>query len=290
MGCRSRHAATLAVLALGLAAPCPVAGGEWHAASTLTCSDCHTMHNSKGGLPMRYDGAPASALGLLRAGTANGVCLACHGGQKATAPNVLSASAGLPGGAFPADLSDPGGVAHALGAAPVVPPDGDTPVVMACATCHDPHGNGAYRNLRASPSGTGRAAGVVLQVRQRVLANGSNPGEVYAAANLTYVAGMSAWCLDCHNLLVGADPASHGGRPHPWERSLRAPGASWSRWSGDVPNRVPAQNPAGDPSPGQADEVFCLSCHRAHGTTRDAAAIWADGASLDSTCLQCHDP
>jgi len=240
---RSRHAATLVALALGLAAPCPVAGGDWHAASTLTCSDCHTMHNSKGGLPMRYDGAPASVLGLLRAGTANGVCLACHGGQKATAPNVLSAASGLPGGAFPADLSDPGGVAHGLGTAPVVPPDGDTPVVMACATCHEPHGSRAYRNLRASPSGTSRAAAVVLEVRQQVIANGSNPAEVYAGVNLTYVAGMSAWCMDCHNLMA-ADPASHS-----WERSLRAPGASWARWSGEVANRVPVQNPAGEPSP-----------------------------------------
>ena len=38
----------------------------------------------------------------------------------------------------------------------------------------DPHGNAQYRNLRPSPSGTGRAAGTPVVASQKVIANGAN--------------------------------------------------------------------------------------------------------------------
>jgi hypothetical protein len=279
-----------AALAL-LAAPHGAVAGEWHAAGTLVCTDCHTMHNSQGGRPMRYDGAPSSSAALLRAGSPNGVCVACHGGQKASAPSVMAPTGTTPGGGFPADLADTQHHAHALGTSAVVPPHGDTPVVMTCTTCHDPHGNGGYRNLIASPSGTGRAAAVKVVVKQRVLANGTNPADVYAPANLVYVSGMSQWCMDCHNLLVEEDPGSGTTGHHVAVRAIvGAASADGARWLSDLAGRVPVQNPSAAPAPHVADQVFCLSCHRAHGTPRYAAQIWADGASLDSTCQQCHDP
>jgi predicted CXXCH cytochrome family protein len=266
--------------------------GDWHRERGLRCSDCHTMHNSRGNVPMRYDDEPAPAERLLRAESATAVCLACHGRPVANAPNVLMPSnADPPGGGFPQDLSDPARVAHALGTEAVVPPEGDTAVVMRCVTCHDPHGSGGYRNLRANPSGVAGRTAAPPVVAQTVTANGTNPADVYVRANVRYVSGMSAWCLDCHNT-IGSDHGVPGSEhAHPWDRPLFGglDEAGWTAWSGDVQNRIAVENPLGAAAPSQSDQVFCLSCHKAHGSPNAAALVHADGVTLDSTCQQCHD-
>ncbi|HET9555065.1 MAG TPA: cytochrome c3 family protein [Anaeromyxobacteraceae bacterium] len=295
MRARRFHVAWLArALLLGLAAlPAGAPGGDWHRDRTLVCSDCHTIHNSKGGRPMRYDDAEATTPLLLRAADATSVCLACHRGDRPSvrAPGVMAPSNWDPaGGGFPADLSDPAHHAHALGSAAVVPPGGDTAVVMSCVTCHDPHGNDAYRNLRASPSGTGRASAAPA-VSQTARAGQGKP-DPYLRASVRYQGGFSAWCLDCHGALgaghvAGTDPLFQS---HPWDRALfGAAAADYAGWAAVTGARVPVQNAAGLPPPSEGDQVFCLSCHKAHGSPNDAALIHADGATRSSTCQECHN-
>lgn len=291
-GCRTTRrsrAWLLVLLPLALHAR----AGDWHLDGTLACSDCHTMHNARDGQPMRYDQSATPANRLLRAENATALCLACHGSGNPTsqAPGVRTPSNGdPPGGGFPSDLTDPSHRAHSLGATPVLPPDGDTPVVMTCVTCHAPHGNGAYRNLRASPSGTGRSLSAPT-AQQTVKANGTNAAEVYVQSNVRYVSGMSAWCMDCHNNLTDAHSAGGDSPPHPWDRPMFASPESWAAWSAPVSSRVPAQNAAGlgAPVPDAGDQVFCLSCHKAHGSPNASTLIHADALTLSSTCLQCHD-
>jgi predicted CXXCH cytochrome family protein len=284
------HGAALALLLLAADAE----AGEWHRLRTLVCSDCHTVHNSQGGRPMRYDDQPVGAPGLLRADGTTSVCLACHSGGRlaSSAPAVTSPTNwDPPGGGFPSNLADPGHRAHALGATPVLPPQGDTPVVMTCQACHEPHGNDAYRNLRADPGGAGHGAPAptVLQAR---LPGAAPPDQVYARSNLVYRAGMSQWCQSCHNLLSAehAAAADVGLASHPWDRSLFGSAkVDFAAWSAVPANRVPVQNALGRPAPDPADQVFCLSCHKAHGSPNDAALINADGATRSSTCQQCHN-
>jgi Doubled CXXCH motif (Paired_CXXCH_1) len=291
---RSSHdwPARVALLLLALL-PAVTRSGDWHQGRTLICSDCHTMHNSKGGLPMRYDAIAGPVVRLLRAESATAVCLACHRGDRPTsrAPAVMAPSNwDPPGGGFPADLSDPAHHAHAISADPLLPPLGDTAVPMTCLTCHEAHGNDAYRNLRASPSGTGRSSKAPV-VRQVKAAGTAPPAEVYSRANVRYVSDMTAWCLDCHNRL-GTDHAA--GDPllqaHPWDRPIFGSAkADYAWWSGVTTNRVPVQNSLGVPAPNENDQVFCLSCHKAHGSPNDAAFINADDATWSSTCQQCHN-
>jgi predicted CXXCH cytochrome family protein len=245
------------------------------------------MHNSALGQPMRYDSSLNPADRLLRAETATALCLACHsGGATSQGPNVRAPSDwDPPGGGFPADLSDPDHTAHAIGPDPVIPPDGDTPVVMTCGTCHDPHGNGAYRNLRPNPSGNPGRTGVAPVAVQTVLPNGSNSAQVYTRANVRYVSGMSQWCMTCHNL-IAEDLHSLS---HPYDQAIwGAIFADYPSWSEPIVNRVPVQNALAQPAPNQADQVFCLSCHKAHGSPNLGAVIYADG-DMTSTCSQCHD-
>jgi predicted CXXCH cytochrome family protein len=284
---------TARALLLSLAlAPRPHPAGEWHRDASLRCSDCHTMHNSIGGQPMRYDLQESPALLLLRAADATALCLACHSGTRpsVSAPNVMAPSSwDPPGGGFPADLADPGHLAHSLGSAPVLPPWGDTEVAMGCVTCHSPHGTSAYRNLVTSPSGTGRATAPPT-VNQLVTAGGGNPDQVYVRSNVVYVTGLSAWCLDCHNLITPGHSNGAEAPAHPWDRTIfGSTQTDWDAWTGTIVNRTAVENPIGAPPPDTADRVFCLSCHKAHGSPNPAALVYADGVTMSSTCQQCHN-
>ena len=289
---RTQSWQTGALLLALLQGPSFARAGDWHRDRTLVCSDCHTMHNSRGGVPMRYDDLQAPAVLLLRAESATAVCLACHRGDRPSvrAPSVTAPSNGNPpGGGFPADLADLSHRAHALGTTPLLPTYGDADVVMSCVTCHDPHGNGAYRNLRPGPSGTARTTPAPV-VNSIVAANGSNPELVYVRSNVRYVSGLSAWCIDCHVGIAAAHSVSADAPAHPWDVAIfGGPTTDWAAWSGSVPNRTAVENPAGSPAPDPGDRVFCLSCHKAHGSPNPAALVYADGATLSSTCQQCHN-
>ena len=66
-------------------------------------------------------------------------------------------------------------------------------------------------------------------------------------------------------------------------------GVDYPYWSGNLPNRVPVESPTDNDVPSPDDRVFCLSCHRAHGSDRRSGLIWADGSTKLSTCQQCHN-
>jgi predicted CXXCH cytochrome family protein len=286
---RRRQQATWLACAILLAPsllPSTALGGDWHKGPSLRCSDCHTMHNSQRGQPMRYDLVDAPAEALLRADSSTSLCLACHSGRgpSPTAPNVLlPTNWDPPGGGFPADLTDPLGHAHSMGPGAVLPPQGSTPVTMTCLACHDAHGTGGYRNLRPSPSTRGTAVQPPV-ARQTVVANGTNPDLVYLRANVVYVSGMSQWCMDCHDQ-VSTTHVSGGGSllaSHPWDRTIGSGSAS-------IPNRTAVQNALGLPPPNDTDQVVCLSCHKGHGSPNPAALLYADGLTMSSTCQQCHN-
>lgn len=273
---------------LCVAAPASAPAGDWHQGATLVCTDCHSMHNSQAGLPMRYDipgGPPGDK--LLRAEDFNQLCLACHsGGAAGTGPNVrVPTDFDPPGGGFPASLSDPDEIAHSLGGEPVTPPDGTTPVIMACVTCHDPHGNASYRNLRPNPSGDPSRTPAVPVVQQVVTANGINAAAVYVRSNVRYVSGMSQWCLTCHDQI---DPTGLSDGSHPVDRAIwGSPHTSWAAWTEPITHRVPVQNATGQPAPHTSDQVFCLSCHKAHGSPHRTMLLKPDG-DVVPICSQCH--
>ena len=62
----------------------------------------------------------------------------------------------------------------------MLPPQGDTPVALTCVTCHETHGNDAYRNLRADP----RAS---LFVQEPAARNPQSSGRLALLGTLTQV-------------------------------------------------------------------------------------------------------
>jgi len=276
--------------------------GNWHRGESLVCSDCHTMHGSQshawsGASPVSVTPVPGgdwlTATGpgskLLKAAP-DQLCIACHDGSTSTAPDVVAPVgyvADPAGGAFES-TSAPSALGHDLGGtSPVVPPLGKAAVLLTCRSCHDPHGNGNFRNLRPNPSGSQLGAGATVVVDEAVVANGSNPAQVYVASNLAYRSGTSAWCMDCHDAYPDAVAA---GTKHPTDRRIEgAAQASWAVWAAVDPTvRVRVESPADPQVPSADDQVFCLSCHKAHGSPNADALIYADRVTMDSTCAQCH--
>lgn len=274
----------LAGLGSAVLAPRTTRAGDWHSGETLVCSDCHTMHNSSGGNPMRYDSAPTPAPNLLRHATSLTLCLYCHDGTNPSAPDVIGPVGYVadPSGGW---FENSGGIANPNGhdlamATPQLPPGGSTSLILTCNTCHDPHGGSGFRNLRGDPTGTGQPP-VNVVASQTVLPNGSNPAAVYVDGNTRYRTGMSAWCGTCH----GGD--FHGNH---YDATLStSPWTDYAYWSGPIVNRVRVQNPVDPTVPSADDQVFCGSCHRAHGSANPFGHVYADGATLDSTCQQCHN-
>jgi predicted CXXCH cytochrome family protein len=267
--------------------------GEYHSPDNSNCSDCHTTHNSAQGAPMRYDGQAQPANVLLRAADPDQLCLQCHDGSNPQVPDVVAPidyTSDPSGGGFPSSWWEATIPlrAHVIGGDPLTPPGGSLPMTLSCISCHDPHGNGSFRSLRLDPARTGVSLPVAAV--DTVTSSGGNAAQVYATGNTKYRSGLAAWCGACHGTFhVGAT----GLGPwlvHPQDRTLStSPHADFDAWSGTFPNRIRVQTPIDDEVPSADDQVFCLSCHRAHGSPNRHALVYADGATQDSTCAQCHD-
>ena len=289
-------AAGIAILLAVLLTSHSAVGGDWHNADQLVCSDCHTMHNSSNRQPMRYDAVSSPAEHLLRASSATALCTYCHDGSNPSAPDVIApvSYTGDPaGGFFPAANRDANPNGHDLEAVnPQMPPGGQTAMTISCVSCHETHGNANFRNLRTDPAGTG--ANLAVAAYQAIKANGTNPDKVYVQPNVVYKAGLGDWCGACHGNFHGRTTSAEGtGSPwlrHPQDQAIAtSPHADYAYWTGTIPSRVPVQNPSSNSIPSSSDQVFCLSCHKAHGSANRASMIFADGATRLSTCEQCHN-
>ena len=320
---------------LGLLAPLKGGmAGDFHRYGSLVCSDCHVMHYSEvhsltGGPPSTVvplgGGGPFPR--LLRQDESH-LCLACHDGRT-DAPDVLGANATgtyvRAAGALNR-VGDTGtyaeGNGHTLGSTKAPPGGtwiGNQAGGLQCRHCHDIHGSGYYRNLTPNP---GTATGKFVTY----LTGGSYSGTAavqqiassplsthYAVTNILYRQtqvgitdfGLSAWCSGCHGDYHGAGTSGGPSLPiHPtggvtMAQAVANGGVDPNHWFSALSSRVPVVSPSGI-VPGRSgtsdNQVFCGSCHKAHGSTNlqgliyddDSTAVPEDGTSLMQTCQQCH--
>jgi len=327
MNASRRYAALLGIgVLIGLSRPSARAG-DYHRDASLPCSDCHVMHYSE---QHGYGGetvAPPASGGpfphLLRDAVI-GLCLSCHDGQTGSggiAPDVVqSAGVGQAAHRSAGAFQEPPGAqtqnGHGLDVS-ATPPGGSGTMTLGCVSCHDPHGNAYYRNLVANPGGQS-GLGVTAASETAVSPTATH----YDISNIHYTAsdgGLSAWCGGCHGSFHGAGGTTNvGGAPlgdtnqagvTPWlrhpTRDVTMAGANLnqhvdkSRWFSPLSSRVPMVSPSRTipgTGAGSDNEVFCGTCHKAHGSTHRYGLIWDDASTAEpedgvlemQTCQQCH--
>jgi len=319
----------LTALLIVLACDSRVSGGDYHVGNGLHCSDCHIIHASRRGIA--YGGGlpnPTGYPSLLRAATASELCLTCHDGGSGTgdsAPDVSGAASYETGsvkraaGAFQAAVGSSTANGHDLGVSGQIAPGGawSNGTGTSCASCHAPHGNTYYRNLVLIP---GNAPGnrPVTAITQAAL---TPTATQYSVGNLRYTSstdGLAAWCQGCHTNFHGQPGAANmggatgGDAPgsssywfrHPTMGMTMAQGVTnkhidGTYWFSTALSRVPVVSLSGvipGSAAGSDNEVFCGSCHKAHGSAHGDGLIWddpgtaalEDGTLARQTCQACH--
>jgi hypothetical protein len=223
---------------------------------------------------------------------------------------------------------------HSLGSTDAAPGGawtGNQAGGLECKHCHAIHGNQYYRNLTPEP---GTATGKFVTFLNSATYSGTAAIQQiaitplsthYAVGNIRYRQaqvggsdfGLSEWCSGCHGSYhgiggsgnLGGSPSgdTNSGRPwlrHPARDMTMAMGVTnkhvdSSHWFSSLASRVPVVSPSGM-IPGTAgtsdNQVFCGSCHKAHGSNRRAGLIFddettaipEDGTLLVQMCQQCH--
>lgn len=313
---------TIILAMFGLLVPSFAAGGNWHIGPSLVCQECHVEHASEGG--QITPGGPFSSL-LVKA-TINDLCLSCHDGTDPNAPDILqpidmyqtTPSRESGGGLVMTPGFDHTG-GHSVGLTVNVPLNSQGKVVtLNCASCHAYHGNDNYRNLSYDPNGVGDS--LLLREGFEVLtlvlpANPPNQSATIAAYsrdNIAYKTNYSRWCGSCHDQLqataTGVLPAHFNAHPqdvalNEFSSASHTDASHWTTGTGDgflVSGgivRVPFTNPAASDftaasTASASSEVFCLSCHKAHGSQSQKALNWPyveGGTNYLAGCQQCHN-
>lgn len=276
--------------------------------------------------------APGGPFRYLLKNTRSQICLACHD-RRVDTPDVRGTNTSAyvrAAGQLNVEGDGVEGTGHTMGSTSPPPGGTWTNPGLQCQHCHATHGNGYYRNLLPNP---GTASGkFVTYVAGSAYAGNSAIQQLtdtplavhYAVSNIKYRQsqvgvtdfGLSEWCSGCHGDFHGIGGAPNkGGSPggdtglspwlrHPTRDLTMAEGVAnehvdAGHWFSALATRVPVVSPSGS-IPGTAtdsdNEVFCGSCHKAHGSANRKGLIFddettanpEDGTSLVQTCQQCH--
>ncbi len=290
---------------------------RYHVRGAMVCADCHLAHTSADSSRGPSALVPADPLD---------VCLRCHDDQERI-PDVVGADANGLRQRSAGHFAAPGvrnlnghDLGRGLGAEDLCERchgGGMAGASVTCTDCHDPHGNGVARNLRWA-SAPDRTPDLGLFTNPAA----SGP-ERYEARSVTYgtldsdeLREASSVCLDCHHVFSGRIHVDRDGdgvhERHPaYDSERHSPNtiargrakqttspAHWNAGDGAGFGETPrlrtvvrgARDFAGA-SRVDADRngVFCLSCHRAHGSDQPFALTYdASPRTAPAGCLQCH--
>ena len=306
-----RASKTALIIVCGVAVVCwAIAASAFHDEGVGDCKGCHTMHNSEDGAFVDPENPFGNAF-LLRDATPSDICIACHGNGLGSVfvDDPLAPSAEKGGGNFVFLLEDNINDAHAGASNPVTgdgaghniisaakgtfqdatlqtAPGGTFPSsVLACSSCHDPHGNGNFRLLYGA--GTVRAGVTFTADAPDAEGLAIFFGAESDSNHTAYKGGMSAWCGNCHGdfhneadgrLVHPAGSAIGGAVAEAYNlyNGSEDPygGTQATAYLAAVPFQDPGAATDSTAGPSAASQVMCLTCHRAHASSAQDAGRW----------------
>ncbi len=188
------------------------------------------------------------------------------------------------------------------------------PTGMKCSDCHSVHSATNWRNLKTKPGGIATAITIAAgtQVFEDVAftAPPASTGQVrdhYKASNVGFAdtANIVSWCVGCHTNITSSATTKH-----PQSVAVSAisdAGAHWTGGTGVGFGTTVGDGTAGIPrvrfgqtgasyaavtTAAATNQVFCLTCHKGHGSKYDSTLVWPHyegGADQTSACGQCHN-
>lgn len=284
----------------------------FHDGGVAHCNGCHTMHNSQDGALVDPASPNGNAYLLVKADPST-VCIDCHDHLDRTFPiggDPLNPPAQREGGNFIFLIEDnlndghggagnpiPGDAAGhnilsaenglAADATLTNAPGGNFPAsVMACTSCHDPHGTQTFRFLYGAGGGPAGMPGPGF-ANPAPVANGAS---IFSGVDKTYhtgyQSGMSAWCGNCHGdfhnnntKLIHPSGSTLGGtiannyNLYNGSDDLLG-GAAATAYIMEVPFEDPSNMAFTTAGPSASSQVSCITCHRAHATSAPDAGRW----------------
>jgi hypothetical protein len=281
----------------------------FHDGGVAHCNGCHTMHNSQDGVlvdPLNPNGNEF----LLNKGEPSAVCIACHdhldrpfpiGGDPLNPPSMRAGGNFVfllednlndgHGGADDPITGDAAGhniIATEYGLAPdatlTSAPGGSFPAsILGCSSCHDPHGNQAFRFLY----GVGQGPDGFSFPNPAPTAEGVSIFAPVSNGNHTaYQGGMSAWCGNCHGdfhnnntKLIHPSGSTLGGTIAQTYNLYNGSddligGSQATAYLEAVPFEDAANGNNTTAGPTAASQISCITCHRAHGSSAPDAGRW----------------
>lgn len=279
-----------------------------------TCSGCHTMHNSQGGVTQ--NGQVDGRDNLLK-----GSCIACHTTASALGPRVDSDKAG---GNFnqdtDAEIHNVDLINTLLGSQGADSPLGNNPPggsalggQLGCSGTDGCHGDpsatkntitgfhhsppaGMYRFLYADSGGSNIVTGEGDADWEGGAASSTNHN-IYASDTTN---GISTFCARCHGGFHGTANTGNASpfTRHPTENDVTGDSATVVVNYEQTPFAFAPAN-FGSVSPTTAytatnAKVMCLSCHKTHGSAYadllrfDYTAIDVGSGTNDGGCENCH--
>jgi len=159
---------------------------------------------------------------------------------------------------------------------------------LTCTSCHDPHGGRNYRALqqRLHPPTLQQQdpPGYVLVTSNEVGGQNPNqPGYVPNYVDPKYKLGLGDWCTGCHftyHQTVSVNPFNAEDGQGLVIRYRHAMNATL----GTLTTALPLEDLSGNGSSAD-DQLFCLSCHFAHGSNVSATGLAANVAPTNDSAL-----
>jgi len=178
------------------------------------------------------------------------------------------------------------------GAVPDLPGQGENVTMpLTCTSCHEPHGGRNYRMLqqRLHPENLQQSEpATVFMDRPLVTSNetgGQNPNQTGYVPDYTtpnYKLGLGDWCTGCH-YTYGKTTSTQPFNAEDGKGLVTRYRHQMNMTTGGNTTTLPLEHP----TVSDGGQVFCLSCHYAHGTS---AAMTGQAANVapanDSTLLR----